>query len=51
MAATVTRVSTFGARSTIIFKPGKIAVCGFIYTARSPSRLVVMPDEKPVLRW
>src|SRR6266436_3736210 len=39
------------ARSTITFEPGKTAVCGSIYIGCSTSRPVVMPDEKPVLRW
>src|SRR6266481_7936118 len=40
-----------GARSTITFEPGKTPVCGSIYIGCSTSRPVVMPDEKPVLRW
>jgi hypothetical protein len=40
-----------GARSTITFEPGKTPVCGPIYIGCSTSRPVVMPDEKPVLRW
>src|SRR5258708_38487906 len=39
------------ARSTITFEPGKTPVCGSIYIGCSTSRPVVMPDEKPVLRW
>ena len=39
------------ARSTITFEPGKTPVCGSIYIGCSTSGPVVMPDEKPVLRW
>jgi hypothetical protein len=36
-----------GARSTITFRPGKMPVCGFIYTACSTSRPVAMRVERP----